>query len=611
MFDNKGGEDVIMGYSSVRVCSKEDSVSVKITSDEKPNITDLIAKKWQDIIDLISLTINVPSTLIMRLEERYISVFLKSSTDSNPYEVGEKAKLLSGLYCETVVGNKSCLLVPNALKDPLWRENPDVELNMISYLGFPIMWPDGEVFGTICVLDNKENHYNSQYIKLIELLKDSIEKDLQLILEEKRLKKELEDRKIAEEKLRETETMYRELFNNMGSAVVIYGVNDNGETFIFEDMNKSSELIEKINKADLIGKNLKECYPAISKSGLLKVMKQVWETGLPQQLDPIFYEDSRIKGWRDNYYIYKLSPKQIVVVYDDISERMEQQKIISENRRLIRETIELEKLRTEFFANISHELKTPLNIILGAIQINAMMIENEETSIDRRKIMNNINIEKQNCFRLLRSINNLIDSTELDSKNFELNKINCNIVNLVEEITQSVAKYINNNNLALTFDTDVEEKILACDVDKIERILLNLLSNAVKFTESGGSIFVNIIDSEEYITISVEDTGIGILRDKLDTIFDRFRQVDKSFTRCNEGSGIGLSLARSLVEMHEGTISVESEYGVGTKFTIRIPVKILDYDNDKESVKSLNNTMKNCVERIKIEFSDIYKLNRA
>lgn len=599
-----------MKYSKVKVCSKEQPVVVTITSDEKPNISDLIVKKWQSIIDLIALTVNVPSALIMRLEEKHIYVFLESNTKENPYYKGEKAELCSGFYCETVAGKKSCLLVPNALKDPLWKENPDIELNMISYLGFPIIWPDGEVFGTICVLDNKENHYNNKYIKLIEILKDSIEKDLQLIIDKQKLKKELEDRKITEEKLRKTETMYRELFNNMGSAVVIYSVNDNGETFIIEEMNKASELIEKVNKVDIIGKDLKECYPEISNSGLLKVMKQVWEKGQPQHLEPMFYEDDRINGWRDNYYIYKLSPKQIVVVYDDISERMEQQKIIDKNKRLICEAIELEKLRTEFFANISHELKTPLNIILGTIQINTMMLENKETPIDRRKIINNINIEKQNCFRLLRLINNLIDSTKVDSKNLELNKINCNIVNLVEEVTQSVAEYIHNNNLTLIFDTDVEEKIVACDLDKIERIMLNLLSNSIKFTSSGGSILVNIADGEEYITITVEDTGIGIPENNLSVIFDRFRQVDKSFTRKNEGSGIGLSLVKSLVGMHDGTISVESKYGVGTKFTIRFPVRVLDYDNSELKTKLVNNKINNCVERIRIEFSDIYKLTK-
>ena len=246
--------------------------------------------------------------------------------------------------------------------------------------------------------------------------------------------------------------------------------------------------------------------------------------------------------------------------------------------------LELEKLRTEFFANISHELKTPLNIILGVIQLIRRDIQDEEKPIDKRKIINNINIEKQNCFRLLRLINNLIDSTKLESGHFELSMINCNIVNVVEEITLSVAEYINNNNISLVFDTDVEEKIVACDPDKIERIMLNLLSNCIKFTNEGGSIFVNIFDGEEYITISVEDTGIGIPQEKIDIIFDRFRQVDKSFTRNYEGSGIGLSLVKSLLEMHGGIISVESKYGVGTKFIIKFPVKVLNNSKEEDNM---------------------------
>ncbi len=588
-----------MKYSNVKVSSKEHFVSVKVTSDEKPKVSDLTTKKWQGIIDLLSLTANVPSALIMRLEEKHMAVFLSSNTNANPYKIGEKAELLSGLYCETVVGNKACLLVPNALKDPLWEGNPDVKLNMISYLGLPIIWPDGEIFGTICVLDNKENHYNKHHIKLIELLKDSIEKDLQLALEEKRLKKELKSRKVAEKRLIETETMYRELFNNMGSAVIIYNVKNEGKMFVFKDLNKAAELIEKINKADIIGKDIKECFPAVSQSDLLKTMKQVWKTGIPNHIGNIFYEDNRIKGWRDNYYIYKLSSEEIVVVYDDISEKMEHQKIINE-------TLELEKLKTEFFANISHELKTPLNIILGTTKINEMMIQDEENYINKGKIINNINIEKQNSFRLLRLINNLIDLTKIDSKDIELNKMNYNIVDLVEEITQSVVEYINDSTLTITFDTDIEEKAVACDLDKIQRIMLNLLSNSVKFTEPGGSIFVNVIDGEEYITITVQDTGIGISSDKLAIIFDRFRQVDKSFTRNNEGSGIGLSIVKSLVEMHEGTIFVESEYGVGTKFVIRLPIKLVDYENVEEKTKLLNDTISNCVEKTKIEFSDIY-----
>lgn len=148
--------------------------------------------------------------------------------------------------------------------------------------------------------------------------------------------------------------------------------------------------------------------------------------------------------------------------------------------------------------------------------------------------------------------------------------------------------------------------MVACDLDKIERIILNLLSNSIKFTTPGGSIFVNIFDGEEYITISIEDTGIGIPEDKLNIVFDRFRQVDKSFTRNYEGSGIGLSLVKSLVEIQGGAISVESKLGVGTKFIIRFPVKLLDNDKREDITKLVDNTINDSVQRIKIEFSDIY-----
>ena len=133
-----------------------------------------------------------------------------------------------------------------------------------------------------------------------------------------------------------------------------------------------------------------------------------------------------------------------------------------------------------------------------------------------------------------------------------------------------------------------------------------MLSNSIKFTTSGGSIFVNIYDGEEYITISIEDTGIGIPEGKIDLIFDRFRQVDKSFTRDYEGSGIGLSLVKSLVEMQGGTIAVASKYGVGTKFIIKFPVKVLQYDSSEESIKEVDNNINDFMQKIKIEFSDIY-----
>lgn len=393
----------------------------------------------------------------------------------------------------------------------------------------------------------------------------------------------------------------------MRSAVIICKVKDDGENFIIQDVNKATELIEKNNKVNIIGKNLKEFINNNSQIDLLKIIKQVWRTGEPEKV--AVNAEYRINNWRDNYYIYRLCLNQIVVIYDDISEIIEYQKKISENERIMSEAIELENFKTKFFANISHELRTPLNIILSAIQIDMLMLEDEENLVNRKKIINNINIEKQNCFRLLRLINNLIDSTKLDLRNIEPVMVNCDIVNIIEDISQSVAKYISGNNLRLIFDTNIEEKIISCDLDKVERIMLNLLSNSIKFTEPGGSIFVNIIDGDEFVTITVEDTGIGIEENKLNVIFDRFRQVDKSFSRRNEGSGIGLSIVKSLVEIQNGSISVESTLGLGTKFIIKLPANKVTGDNYNPAKSKLSYEIcNNRVEKIKIEFSDIYKL---
>lgn len=297
--------------------------------------------------------------------------------------------------------------------------------------------------------------------------------------------------------------------------------------------------------------------------------------------------------------------KFAISVLKDITMRKRAEEDAEKNKKLLYEVREYDNLKTEFFSNLSHELKTPLNVILGSQQLLSMYTENYNSkACTREKIKRNLKIMKQNCNRLLRLVNNLIDITRIDSGFFEMSLQNHNIVNIIEEITLSVSEYIEDKGVHLIFDTDTEEKIIACDADRIERIMLNLLSNAIKFTKPGDEIKVSILDLENHINISVRDTGIGIPQDKLNIIFDRFRQVDKSFTRSHEGSGIGLSLVKSLVELHEGSISVKSDYGVGSEFIINIPVKVIE---DKENIKEDSNKVEvDNIERIQVEFSDIY-----
>lgn len=301
------------------------------------------------------------------------------------------------------------------------------------------------------------------------------------------------------------------------------------------------------------------------------------------------------------YIIYNNKPAILSILRDITSQKQVEklQKDVEKNIELLNESREYNKLITDFLANISHELKTPLNVIFTAVQI-LDLYKKDANSYDKKEQY--IKVIKQNCYRLMRLINNLLDTTKLDSGYLKLNLVNCNIVNLIEEITLSVVYYAESKNINIVFDTDVEEKIMAVDPDKIERIILNLLSNAIKFTGSGGNIYVNIKDCKDSITISIKDTGIGIPQDKIENIFERFVQVDKTLRRNKEGSGIGLYLVKSFVNMHEGTIDIQSVIGKGSEFIINIPVKLVKEESESEN--SILYTPSK--EYVDMEFADIY-----
>lgn len=261
--------------------------------------------------------------------------------------------------------------------------------------------------------------------------------------------------------------------------------------------------------------------------------------------------------------------------------------------------------KSMFLANISHELRTPINVLMSSIQLLELYLNNGEL-VDKGKLKEKVHIQRQNCYRLLRLVNNLIDITKLDAGYFTLSFEKCNIVSIIEDITMSIAEYIKSRGIELIFDTNVEEKEVCCDLDAIERIVLNLLSNAIKFTPQGGKITVTVNDLGEVVRIAVKDTGIGIKEDMLDKVFERFKQADELLTRRSEGSGIGLSLVKYFVEMHGGRVLLNSEYQVGSEFIVEIPVR--QEGNSMQECECINNRKLNdgVIQKINIEFSDIY-----
>ncbi|NFB20275.1 PAS domain-containing sensor histidine kinase [Clostridium botulinum] len=435
----------------------------------------------------------------------------------------------------------------------------------------------------------------------VKLGNESIkQKNIQLENLNKKLNEKDSQRKYIEELLFKNDTCYNLLIENARDAIIIH----RKDKIVFAN-ESAAELLICSNNNELQNLNINSFILKEEQKKIRNKLELVYRNKRDIVcVEQVIQNNKRKKINVESistYIIYNNKPAILSILRDITSQKQVEklQKDVEKNIELLNESREYNKLITDFLANISHELKTPLNVIFTAVQT-LDLYKKDAKAYDKKEQY--IKVIKQNCYRLMRLINNLLDTTKLDSGYLKLNLVNCNIVNLVEEITLSVVYYAESKNINIIFDTDVEEKIMAVDPDKIERIVLNLLSNAIKFTGSGGNIYVAVKDFEDNIIISVKDTGIGIPRDKIENIFDRFVQVDKTLRRNKEGSGIGLYLVKSFVNMHEGTIDIQSEIGKGSEFIINIPAKLVKEDLEKEN----NMFYSPSKEYVDMEFADIY-----
>ncbi len=287
------------------------------------------------------------------------------------------------------------------------------------------------------------------------------------------------------------------------------------------------------------------------------------------------------------YFTWKMKVKRIKISHEYEMSRFEAEKLH-----------EVDEMKSRFFTNISHEFRTPLTLILGPVK---QIIERTKEHNTR----NELKIVHKNANKLLGLVNELLDISKLESGNMKLQTCPQNIIPLLKALLQSFCSYAERKRITIKFKSSENEIIVYIDKDKFEKIFTNILSNAFKFTAEGGEIevtafpkspskegtfntallplegmYTNTIVASEgrrvgqngFVEISIHDNGIGISKDKISKIFDRFYQVDSSHTREQEGTGIGLSLTKELVELHKGKIEVESEEGKGTIVNISLPL---------------------------------------
>lgn len=412
-----------------------------------------------------------------------------------------------------------------------------------------------------------------------------------------------EQRKEMEALLLNNKICYDMLFENSLNAIIVH----NNKKIIYAN-ESTAKLLGYENLANLDGmefcnhyeinskSEIEKKYLNIANNKLLKVVEEQNILKCNGESIPVLNTSS--------FFTYKGEPSILTFLQDITSEKQIEllQEDVVKNLKLLNETREFNNLITNFFTNMSHELKTPVNVIYAAIQTINLYLD-DYTSDNSVKCKSYLRTMKQNCLRMIRLINNLLDITKLDSGFIKINKKNGDIVSVIEDIVQSIADYVESKDIKLIFDTDVEEKIMGFDHDMIERIMLNLISNALKYSTSNSYIHVNVIDKASSVVIEVNDEGEGIPNDKLNVIFERFGQVNSTLSRKCEGTGIGLYLVKSFVEMHGGKMSVSSEVGKGSQFSMELPVVLVKNDNPLDKI-----LFKTKVEKIEIEFSDIYSI---
>lgn len=234
---------------------------------------------------------------------------------------------------------------------------------------------------------------------------------------------------------------------------------------------------------------------------------------------------------------------------------------------------ELNRMKIKFITNLSHEFRTPLSLILSPAE---KLIKNTDNTEPKQLGI----LIKRNAKRLLLLVNQLLDFRKMEVNELKLNKSKGDIADFIKDTTDSFCDLAEAKGIALNYKSGVKSLPALFDKDKIERIMFNLLSNAFKFTSAGGKIDVELTVEEEVhnntlLKLTVKDTGIGIAKELQDKIFESFFQGESQGDTYNQGSGIGLAITREFVEMHGGSIKVESELGKGSCFTLLLPVTVL------------------------------------
>jgi PAS domain S-box-containing protein len=505
-------------------------------------------QKWQEIVNIIAEIIRVPSALVMKVEPPNIKVFLSSESNSNPYERNELAPLNTGLYCETVMETRRSLLVPDALRDEEWNSNPDIKLGMISYLGFPVSWPDGRIFGTICVLDRKDNSYSELYRKFLLQCRDVLEADLKAVA---KLSGELaRSEAYLEEAQRLSHTgsfgwrvstgeivWSKEACRVFGYDTSLAGTLDMVIQRVHPD---DRALVQKtLDRASRDGTDFDYEHRLLMPDGSIKHVHIVAHA---------------VKGRTDVDFIGAVM---------DVTEarRVEEQAHLArvELRHVARVTT-----LGELTAAIAHEINQPLTAIVTHGHACLSWLSHEPPNLEEGRSAAKETID--NAMRAAEVVSHLRAMMKKSPAHRELLNINDPILAVIALVAAEVQR----NRVALRTELSNDLPPLLGDRIQLQQVILNLIMNAIEAMKGIDQtqrelIVVSRNDGFKRVLVEVQDSGAGLEGLSLDRLFDAF------YTTKPDGMGIGLAVSRTIIESHGGQLLASPRIPKGAAFQFRLP----------------------------------------
>jgi PAS domain S-box-containing protein len=538
-------------------------------------IPDDILSRWQDIVNIMAQILEVPTAIIAKIEEQVYEVYRVNSPNPHGIEAG-KQYALADVYCETVAQTRQRLLIRNALKAERWKNHPEVRFGYISYLGYPIFLPSGDVFGTICVFDTKENGYSESFEKMIFLFKDQIEAHIHLLYHQitledlvtqrtdelgatnRKLLLEIKERRRAHRALTESEARFRNVLEHslVGLSIVKDGelVYQNPEHERILGKISDSLLfpyVENIHPDD--AEKVETVYRAFiaGETPRCEIEFRFHPFGSAKKASDVKWIHCRVVQIRD-----RKTPAVLVSIIDITR--------IKELEAAVRIEDRMSALG-RVAAGITHELRNPLS----AIKIYLQVLQEDFPEIlsgdkDPDTLETIISKIREAAGRIEGIVKKVVDFAKPCVPQPALVNLN----SCLEKALELAATAIRKAGIELRLILDAN--LPACRVDPllIENALLNLINNAVDELGSFHGprrLAISSAASKHSISIRLSDSGPGIPEDIRERIFDPF------FTTKSDGVGIGLCMARRIIRDHGGTLDVSTSAWNGAEFLIHIP----------------------------------------